>query len=120
MAPGTLIKEQGDQSLADLLKWATGKHQVEIRFEEDDDDQWAVITLYDYKGDHELSLRLYPDDVYKLHLGYYDDEDEFIELSETLSTTQKAMVPEKLQKVLKKVLADEKGLRLPGSLLATA
>src|SRR5207248_6858544 len=100
-------KEQSNELIADLVKGATGKAPVEIRFVDLDDDCCAIITLYDYKGDKELSLRLHLNDVYDVHIGYYDDEDEFIEIAEPLSTEQKAMLPEKLKKVMKKVLDDE-------------
>jgi len=117
MSMETFVKEQFNELVADLLKGVTGKAPVEIRFEDDDDDGWSVITLYDYKGDKELSVRLHANDVYELHLGYYDDEDEFIEIAGQLGAEQKATLPEKLKKVMKKVLEDEKGIRLPGSLL---
>jgi hypothetical protein len=117
MVPEALLKERSNELIAEVIKWATGKEPVEIRFEEDDDDQWSVITLYDYNGDKELSLRLHANEVYDLHLGYYDEDDEFIELAQSLSDGQKTSLPEKLKKVLKKVLDDEKGIRLPGILL---
>lgn len=112
-----LVKDRGNELIAKLVTWATGNARIEIRFEDDDDDQWSVFTLYDYDGDKELSLRLHANDLFELHVGCYDDEDEFIEATETLSAAQKKMLPEKLKKVMKKVLEDEKGLRLPGSLM---
>jgi hypothetical protein len=118
MATEVLTSEQCNEMIANLLKWATGKAPVEIRFEDDDDDQWSVLTLYDYNGDKELSLRLHPNDAYEVHVGYYDDEDEFMETAAQLNKEQKEMLPERLKKVMKKVLDDEKGLRVPGSLLA--
>lgn len=118
MATKASDKKQSNELIADLLKWATGKTPIEIRFEEGDNDGCSVTTLYDYKGDKELSLRLHLNDIYDVHLGYYDEEDEFIEKVELLSAEQKAALPEKLKKVMKKVLDDEEGIRLPGSLLA--
>jgi hypothetical protein len=117
MSPEVLVKEQSNELISDLVKWVTRKALIEIRFEDDDDDQWSITTVYDYKGDKELSLRLHANDIYDLHVGYYDDEDEFIEIAEPLSDAQKASLPEKLKKVMKKVLADEKGMRLQGDLL---
>ena len=117
MATNVLNEKQSNEMIADLVKWATGKAPIDIRFEDDDDDQWSVITLYDYNGDKELSLRLHVNDVFNLHLGYYDDEDEFIEIVKPLNDAQKETLPEKLKKVMKKVLDDEKGIRVPGSLL---
>lgn len=118
MAKEILVKEQSNELINDLIQWATGKAPVEIRFDHFDDDQWAVITLYDYKGDKELSLRLHLNDLYDVHIGYYDKDDEFIETAMPLSPEQKATLPEKLKKLMKKVLDDESGIRLPGSFLA--
>jgi hypothetical protein len=113
-----LVKEHSNELIADIIKYATGKAPIDIRFEDLDDDQCALITLFDYKGDKELSLRLRLNDVYDIHIGYYDEEDEFIEIAEPLSAAQKATLPEKLKKVMKKVLDDESGIRVPGSVLA--
>jgi hypothetical protein len=118
MTAEVLVKEHSDTLIADLIKYATGKAPIDIRFEDLDDDQCAIITLFDYKGDKELSLRLHPNDVFDIHIGYYDDEDEFMEINNPLSAAQKATLPEKLKKVMKKVLDDESGIRVPGSVLA--
>jgi hypothetical protein len=118
MATEIPIKEQSNELIADLIKLVTGKAPVEIRFVDLDDDCCAVITVYDYIGDKELSLRLHLNDLYDVHIGYYDDEDEFIEIAELLSPEQKTTLPEKLKKVMKKVLDDESGIRIPGSVLA--
>jgi hypothetical protein len=53
-----------------------------------------------------------------LHFGYYDDDDEFKEIIQKLTPEEKKILPKGLQKVLGKVLADEQGMRLPGSLLS--
>ena len=112
-----LVKEHSDALIADLIKWATGKAPIDIRFDDFDNDPCSIITLFDYKGDKELSLRLQVNELYDIHIGYYDDADEFIEIAEPLSAVQKAALPEKLKKVMKKVLDDESGIRLPGSFL---
>jgi hypothetical protein len=117
MAKGISAKGQPDEWIADLIKWVTGKAPVEIRYVDLDDDCCAVVTLYDYKGDNELSLRLHLNGVYDVQIGYYDEDDEFIEKAEPLSDGQKATLPEKLKKVMKKVLDDERGMRIPGSVL---
>jgi hypothetical protein len=118
MAKEVSAKENVNELIDDLVKWVTGKTPVEIRFDHFDDDQWAIITLYDYKGDKELSLRLHLNDLYDVNIGYYDADDEFIETATPLSPEQKATLPEKLKKVMKKVLDDESGIRLSGSFLA--
>ena len=116
-APEKLVKENGDELIAGLVTSATGNAPIEIRFEDADDDEWSVFTLYDYDGGKELSLRLHANGLFDLHVGCYDDGDEFIEAAEPLSAGQKAILPEKLKRVMKKVLDDEAGIRLPGSLL---
>ena len=53
-----------------------------------------------------------------LHFGYYDEEDEFFELTHLLTQEQKDLIPKKLQKVMEKVVIDEQGMRLPGNFLS--
>jgi hypothetical protein len=118
MKAEVLVQKHLNETIADLIKWATAKAPVEIRFDHFGEDQWAVITMYDYKGENELSLRLHMADLYDVHIGYYDAEDEFIEVVQALDAGQKAMLPEKLKKVMKKVVDDEDGIRLSGNLLA--
>jgi hypothetical protein len=118
MAKEILVKEQSNELIADLVKWATGKAAIDIRYVDLDDDCCAIITLYDYKGDNELSLRLHLNELYDVQIGYYDKNDDFIETAEPLTPEQTATLPEKLKKVMKKVLENESGLRLGGSLLA--
>ncbi|MES1219072.1 MAG: hypothetical protein ABUT20_26430 [Bacteroidota bacterium] len=117
MTPQTLLTRHGNELLTDLLNSVTRNAPVAIRFQDDDKDPWSGTTLYDYKGDKELSLRLRANNVYDLHLGYYDDDDEFVEIAELLNEEQKSRLPEKLKKVMKKVLEDGAGIRLQGSLL---
>jgi hypothetical protein len=113
-----LIQKHLNETITDLIKWATGKTPIEIRFDSFGVEECAVTTLYDYKGEHELSLRLHPGGLYDVHIGYYDDEDEFIELVQALNAEQIALLPERLKKVMKKVADDEEGIRLSGNLLA--
>jgi hypothetical protein len=53
-----------------------------------------------------------------LQFGYYDDEDEFIELLQPLTQPEIDLIPERLQKVMRKVVSSEEGLRLPGNFLS--
>jgi hypothetical protein len=53
-----------------------------------------------------------------LQFGYYDDDDEFIELLQPLAQQEIDLIPKGLQKVMLKVLAGEEGLRLPGNFLS--
>ena len=50
-------------------------------------------------------------------VGYYDDEDEFFEAVHQLSQEQIESIPAGLKKVMKKVVLDEDGLRVPSQLL---
>ena len=112
-----LVKKESaemiEKFVADVLK----QEPVEVHFNFEDDDQWALITMHLYDADQEISLRLHPDDLYDLHFGYYDDDDEFIESVRPLTEEEKKAVPERLRKVMKKVLADEQGMRLPKNFL---
>jgi hypothetical protein len=93
------------------------KH-FEVRFDdEEDDDNWSLIKVHDYDEDEEVSLRLHKDDHYDLQLGYYDSQNEFLEITHPLTATQSDKIPERLRKLLKKVLFEGKGLRIPGNFL---
>jgi len=64
-----------------------------------------------------MSLRLHADNLYELYFGYYDDNDDFFEIVQTLTPEEKNIIPKALQKVMAKVLADERGMRIPGTIL---
>jgi hypothetical protein len=113
-----LVKNHAGEMLEKLLKEITSQAAVEIRFEFEDNDQWSVTSIHDNEDDKETSLRLHADDRYELYLGYYDDKDEFFEITQSLTSEEKKMIPKGLQKVMGKVLSDEQGMRLPGNLLS--
>jgi hypothetical protein len=112
------VKNHSGEMIKKLVADAISKKAVEIRFEFEDNDQWSIITMHDYEEDHEISVRLHANDEYDLHFGFYDDDDEFKEIIQKLSPEEKKLIPKGLQKVMEKVLADEQGMRLPGSLLS--
>jgi hypothetical protein len=71
-----------------------------------------------YEEDKEMAVRLLCDNRWVLQYGYYDDEDEFIELLQPLTQTEIDLIPKGLQKVMAKVFSSEQGLRLPGNFLS--
>ena len=101
-----------------LVTEILNKDYVEVHFEDDDDQLWAVIKLHIYEEDKEMGVRLLPDSKWVLQFGYYDDEDEFIELLQPLTQSEIDLIPTRLQKVMSKVLSDEQGMRLPGNFLS--
>lgn len=103
-----------ERLLTDLLN----KPAVEVRFEFEDNEQWSVVSMHIYEEDKEIALRLHANDRYDLYFGYYDDEDEFHELIQTLSDEQIKIIPKGLQKVMAKVRTDEQGMRLPANFLS--
>ncbi len=107
--PGSLVEK--------IVTEVVSRDTVEVYFEDDDDDQWAVIKVHIYEEDKEMALRLLNDNKWVLQFGYYDDQDEFIELLQPLTQTEIDMVPKRLQKVMQKVVSGEEGLRLPGNFL---
>lgn len=108
--PGSLVEK--------IVTEVVTKDIVEVHFEDEDEDQWAVIKVHIYEEDKEMALRLLSEDRWVLQFGYYDDDDEFIELLKPLTQTEIDLIPKKLQKVMLKVLASEEGLRLPGNFLS--
>lgn len=112
------IKEYPADVIETLIAGVLAKKNVEIHFDYAQKDQWSIITTHQEDDDTELSLRLHAEDHYDLYVGYYDEEDEFNEIIHPLSIEEKKLVPERLKKVMKKVLDDEEGMRVPASLLA--
>lgn len=108
--PGTLVEK--------IVAESVNKDTVEVHFEAADDEQWAVIKVHIYEEDKEMAVRLLSEGRWVLQFGYYDDEDEFIELLQPLTQTEIDMIPKRLQKVMLKVLASEEGLRLPRDFLS--
>jgi hypothetical protein len=101
--PGTLVEK--------LIAGIKEQKAVDVRYEFDRKDQWAVVNVYLDQQDDELALRLYSAGNYELYVGYYDEEDELQELSKTLTDDEKNMIPV--------VVADEDGIRVPGNLLSS-
>ncbi len=113
-----LIKNHSAEVIEKLITEVVTKDPIEIHFDYLDQDQWAIITTHQYEEDKEISLRLHPNDYYDLYFGYYNDEDEFIELIQPLTEEEKKILPVRLQKVMKKVLEDEQGMRIPNNFLS--
>ena len=112
------VKTHSTEIIGKLITDVLSKEPVEIHFNFEDDDQWSLVTVHEYEEDKEISLRLHQDDLYDLHFGYYDDDDEFFEIVQPLTEEEKKLIPERLRKVMKKVLADEEGMRLPKNFLS--
>jgi hypothetical protein len=108
--PGTLVEK--------IVAEVVNKKAVDIHFEEEDDNQWAIVKLHDDNEDQEMGIRLLSGDKWVLEFGFYDDEDEFIELLQPLAPPEITLIPQGLQKVMRKVLSSEEGLRVPGNLLS--
>src|ERR1700760_4413421 len=112
------VKSNPGSIVSQIVKEAVGKKAVEVHFEEDDEASWAIIRMHDEDEDQEMAIRLQTGDQWLLQFGYYDDEDDFIELLQPLGPADIELIPQGLQKLMRKVLANEEGLRVPGRLLA--
>ena len=113
-----LVKKHPGSLVEKLVTEVVNKDTVDVHFEIEDDEPWAAIKVHIYEEDKEMALRLLSQDKWVLQFGYYDDEDEFIELIQPLTQPEIDLVPKGLQKVMLKVLASEEGLRLPGNFLS--
>jgi hypothetical protein len=103
-----LVKKHAGSLVEKIVTEVISKDTIDVHFEEEDDEQWAVIKVHIYEEDKEMVLQF----------GYYDDEDEFIELLQPLTQPEIDLIPKGLQKVMLKVVASEEGLRLPGNFLS--
>jgi hypothetical protein len=108
--PGALVEK--------IVTEVLNKETAEVHFEDQEDEPWAVIKIHIYEEDKEMGLRLLTESKWVLQFGYYDDDDEFIELIQPLTQTEIDMIPLGLQKVMLKVLVSEEGLRLPKNFLS--
>lgn len=113
-----LVKDHSGKMIEQLIAWVIEEDPFEIQFDFLDSDQWALITMHQYEEDKEISLRLHLNDYYDMYFGYYDDEDEFFEIIHPLTEEEKEIIPQALRKLMKKVLDDEKGLRITGKFLS--
>jgi hypothetical protein len=113
-----LIRDHSADMIEKLVSWVIAEDMAEIRFDFQDDDQWAVITMYEYEEDKEVSIRLHLNDRYDLYFGYYDDEDEFFEIIHQFTEEEKKILPDGLKKLMKNVLDKEEGMRIPGNFLS--
>jgi hypothetical protein len=113
-----LVKKHPGSLVEKMVTEVVNKDTVEVHFEIQDDEQWSVIKVHIYEEDKEMALRLLSESRWVLQFGYYDDDDEFIELLQPLAQPEIDLIPKRLQKVMQKVLVSEEGLRLPGNFLS--
>jgi hypothetical protein len=112
-----LIKNHSAEVIEKFIIEVLSKEFVDIHFDFFEQDQWSAITTHQYEEDREISIRLHLNDYWDLLFGYYDDDEEFIEIVHPLTESEKKILPERLIKLMKKVLEDEKGMRIPNKLL---
>lgn len=113
-----LLKKHPGSLVEKIVTEVVNKDTVEVHFEIEDDEQWSVIKVHVYEEDKEMALRLLSESRWVLQFGYYDDDDEFIELLQPLTQLEIDLIPKGLQKVMQRVLVSEEGLRLPGNFLS--
>jgi hypothetical protein len=113
-----LVKNRPGSLVEQIVKEVVKKKAVDVHFEEEDDQQWAIVKVHNDEEDQEMAIRLVSGDQWVLQFGYYDDQDEFIELLQPLAQPEIVLIPQGLQKVMRKVLSGEEGLRVPGNLLS--
>ena len=113
-----LVKKHPGSLVEKIVTEVLSKDSVDVHFEDEDDEQWAVIKVHIYEEDKEMALRLLTENRWVLQFGYYDDEDEFIELLQPLTQPEIDLIPKGLQKVMLKVVVSEEGMRLPGNFLS--
>jgi len=105
------------QVIQDLLERLSQLPQVDIRFDFEGEDTWAVLTEFDEQDDSQLSIRFLGNDRWLVVAGDYDEEDDFVENFEELTPELIQEIPEGCKILLHKVRDDEKGMRLAGHFL---
>jgi hypothetical protein len=113
-----LVRQHPGSIVENILTEVLNKDTVDIHFEIEGNAQWAAIKLHIYEEDKEMALRLLSEGKWMLQFGYYDQDDEFIEILQPLTQVEIDLIPKRLQKVMDKVLTSEEGLRLLGTFLS--
>jgi hypothetical protein len=113
-----LIKNNPSSLVQQIVTEVVSKKAVEVHFEEDDNDEFAIVRVHNEDEDQELAIRCLAGEKWVLQFGFYDDEDEFVELLQTLAQPEIVLIPQGLQKIMRNVLSSEEGLRVPGNLLS--
>ncbi len=111
-----LVNNNAGKMIEQLLAALRAKDSIDIRFDYSDTEQWSVVSMHT-DDDNEISLRIHADKS-TLYFGYYDEDDDFLEIIKELTPEEKALVPKGLKKAMEKVLADEEGMRFPASLMS--
>ncbi len=112
-----LVKNNSTEIVENILTTLLAESHIEVKFDEFKQDSWAYITYNNYDEDKEFSIRFHKDNSYDLMVGYYDDKDEFFEIVQPLTQKEIDSITDGLKKVMKKVVMDEDGLRVPCQLL---
>lgn len=117
MTTEELVQKNSTDIVENTLKTLLAESHLEVKFNDLKKEHFAVITFNDYVEDKEYSIQLHKNNSLNLVVGYYDDEDDFHEIFHQLTTEEAELVPDGVKKVMKKVLLDEEGLRVPSQLL---
>lgn len=112
-----LVRNQSGPLVEQIVTAVVKQKSVDVSFEEEEDQQWAIVKVYKEAEDQEMAIRFQTGEKWILQFGYYDEDDEFIELLQPLTQADIDRIPQALQKVMRKVLTSEEGLRVPGNLL---
>jgi hypothetical protein len=112
-----LVTKHTAQLVDKIITEALSESHVNVHADFFEKDHWAAVTVNQYDEDKEFSVRYYANDSYDLVVGFYDDKDEFFEITQPLTQNEIDILPEGLKKVMKKVASSEDGLRVPTHLL---
>ena len=111
------VKKNSAAIIEQLISEALTETYLEVLFDYEGQDQWSFITTHHYEEDKEISLRLHSTNVFKLIIGYYDEEDEFHEIIHELNAEEQTVIPDGLQKLMQKVMNDEQSIKVATNLL---
>lgn len=101
-----------------ILNWAAAQPAIDIQHDEDENEEaFAYIVHFHEDDDQQVAFRLFADGNGYVYTGYYNEKDDFIDNSIKLSNHELEALPANFLKLLKKVLADEEGMRVPGKVL---
>lgn len=103
--------------IKNFISWAVAEDHLDIHHNYQDQDEWAQLTHHLYDEDKEISIKLHKSNLCELHIGFYDEKDDFHELATPIDIHLLPLIPESLLKLMQHVIDKEEGIRVPGNLL---
>jgi hypothetical protein len=101
-----------------LIQCITADGELGTGFAVQGKKSWALVTMNEYDGDTELSIRYHGGDHYDLYFSYYDDDKEnYVSVTHAYTPEEIAGLPQGLLQLLQRTFATEESQTANGNTL---